>query len=520
MRDRQTLYAASWATVCLGSLLLELSGCALLNGFLDPTKVGQFPSEYQERGIRRILTPRDTPLGPPNAAEPTPEDLVPIYADYLLAPGDVIVVIIQDLLIAGVPEQVQIAISPTGNIRIPVLGSVKVVGLSEQEVEEELKARLRESGILPDPDVRLYAQTKRRRMFTVRGSVGRAGLYPIDDPDTRLLDVIGMVQDIGANVPKLYVIRRHETVSGLEEVEPFTDDFDSEGLVIPPPDDEDFQVTFSTASGLGNREPPAEDELEPEIKRADLEAVIVPAPPARTTQERVEPDAVVPFEPLIFDPESGELVDRVPISEPAETAVPPGLVPEEQDEQPFDWEDVPELDLEQRVIEIDVRALLAGDSRFNIVIRDRDVINVPIDTGVYYMMGEVARPGVYGFGGRDITIKQALASSGGLGPFAWPRRCEIIRHEPGTDKQVTIPVNLDAIFAGLSDDVFLRNDDIINVGTHFVAPFLFVIRNSFRFTYGFGFVYDRNFADQDSIGGKTNPETIERARKQSLGLPF
>jgi hypothetical protein len=53
-----------------------------------------------------------------------------------------------------------------------------------------------------------------------------------------------------------------------------------------------------------------------------------------------------------------------------------------------------------------------------------------------------------------------------------------------------------------------------------VAPFLFVIRNSFRFTYGFGFVYDRNFADKDSYSSKINPEVLEQQRRAQRGLPF
>jgi protein involved in polysaccharide export with SLBB domain len=172
------------------------------------------------------------------------------------------------------------------------------------------------------------------------------------------------------------------------------------------------------------------------------------------------------------------------------------------------------------VIEIDVPALKSGDPRQNIVIRNMDVVVVPIDTGVFYLMGEVNRPGVYGFAGREVTIKQAVATAGNLSPLAWPMRCEITRREPGTDKQIIIPVNLDRIFAGLEQDILLKDSDIVNVGTDIVAPFLFIIRNSFRFTYGFGFVYDRNFADRYSYGGRINPESLEIQRRQSRGLPF
>ena len=522
MRYRRALHGAFWIAASIGLLLPGVSGCAIMNGFLDPTKVGQFPLEYQERGIRRILTPRDTPSGPPNASEPTPQDLVPVYSDYRLAPGDVVAVVVQDLVAPGVAEQAALEVSSTGNIRVPQLGPVKVDGLTDGELEEELKARLREAELLPMPDVRVFVQTKRGRVFTVRGAVGAPGLYPITEPDTRLLDVIGLARDISPNVPRFYVIRRSGAATegpAADGSETEFEEAEPEGWVIPPPDEEDFQATFSTAVGLGQRQPPPADE--PELDVSDLEAAIAPPQPT-TGRAEIEPDA--PFEPLVFDPRTGELLESDRLSEPREAEptkpAPESVGTERFEGEPFDWEDVPELELDQRVIEIDARALFAGDPRFNIVIRDRDVISVPVDTGVYYLMGEVARPGVYGFGGRDITIKQALASSGGFSPFAWPQRCEIIRHEPGTDKQLTIPVNLDAVFAGLEDDVYLRDDDILNVGTHFVSPFLYVIRNSFRFTYGFGFVYDRNFADKDAYGAQINPETLAIQRRQQQGLPF
>ena len=219
----------------------------------------------------------------------------------------------------------------------------------------------------------------------------------------------------------------------------------------------------------------------------------------------------------MLDPETGQAVEAKPRTRAVE---PPDDRRRAAEPQPFEWEDVPELEFEQRVIRIDAEALQNGDPSKNIVIRERDWIRVPIDNRAYYLMGEVQRPGVYGFAGREISVKQALAAAGGFGPLAWPRRCEIIRRDPGSDRELTIPINLDAVFAGLEDDFYLRDGDILNVGTHFVAPFLFVIRNSFRFTYGFGFVYDRNFADKDAFGGRLNPEIREAQERANRGLPF
>ncbi|MGD8451241.1 MAG: polysaccharide biosynthesis/export family protein [Phycisphaerae bacterium] len=517
------LGGTAWPALTACLLLPLLGGCAILNGFLDPTKVGQFPSKYHEQGIRRILTERDAPPGLPNATDPTEEDLVPIYDDYRIAPGDVLLVVIQDLRAPGVPEQVQAEVTPSGNLRVPLLGTVRVTGLTEQQLEEELTARLADAELLPKPEVQVFAVGKRQNVFTVRGAVGQAGVYPITDPDMRLLDVIGMVRDIGSNVPRLYVIRRNPRFA--EPAAYMAPERESlpDGLVIPPPtEDEDSPAEFSTSVGLGDREPPPEEEQAAD--RAALEEIIAPGQATQPAGEPTETGVEPPMRPLVFDPQTGELVDVGPPDRPpvAEGEKPPaGETWNVEDlEQPFEWEDVPELELEQRVIEINVSALLAGDPRYNIVVREKDVINVPVDTGLFYMMGEVARPGVYAFSGRDITIKQAIAMTGGLGPFAFPMRCEIIRHERGTDKQLTIPVNLDAIFAGLAEDVYLRDDDIVNVGTHFVSPFLFVIRNSFRFTYGFGFVYDRNFADKDAYYGRQNPETLAQQRAAQRGLPF
>ena len=56
----------------------------------------------------------------------------------------------------------------------------------------------------------------------------------------------------------------------------------------------------------------------------------------------------------------------------------------------------------------------------------------------------------------------------------------------------------------------LKAEDLINVGTHPIAPLLATIRNSFRLTYGFGFVYDRNFGDIDSFIPQDNPRDRRR----------
>jgi len=525
MQRRQTAAAKLWVSCSLGLVIVVSAGCAALppNSFLDPLALGQFPAKYRETGIRRVLTPLDTPPGLPNAVGPTAEDLVPIYEEYRLGTGDQVAIVIDDLLSQGLQETMVQEVTATGYVRLQRLGRVKVTGMTETELEDELKARLRDAKILPDAIVRVIVQVKRQRVFSIIGSVAQPGPYAIVEPDMRLLDAIGYARDIGAEVRKLYVIRRagsepavpDETARMPSEVP------ESRDLIVLPPEEEEEREPMPGALGMvanvtgaaWQEEPPATTQ-----QRRELEELIDPR------QERpvvTQPsDSGRRFQPIVIDPLTGEPIDVRPATRAAERPAPPEAVKPPGEAQDFDWEDVPDYELAQRVIEIDVDALRAGDPRQNIVIRDRDVIQVPVDTGVFYLLGEVNRPGVYAFAGREVTLKRALALAGGFGALAWPSRCEIIRREPGTDTEVTVSVNLDAIFGGREPDVELRSNDIVNVGTHVAAPFLFVIRNSFRFTYGFGFVYDRNFADQDAIAGRQNPETLARQRRQSRGLPF
>ena len=148
-------------------------------------------------------------------------------------------------------------------------------------------------------------------------------------------------------------------------------------------------------------------------------------------------------------------------------------------------------------IRINLKKLRGGDYTQNIAIRPGDDIQIPFNaTGIFSVMGQVARPGVFSLTGQRLTLKQAIAAAGPLTPLAEPSRCEIIRRI-GENQEVTYRVNLEKLFAGMSPDVFLKPNDIINVGSHPAARWMAVVRQSFRSTYGFGFVYDRNFADKD-----------------------
>lgn len=151
----------------------------------------------------------------------------------------------------------------------------------------------------------------------------------------------------------------------------------------------------------------------------------------------------------------------------------------------------------QRVIEVPVAPLIQGVAQYNLVVRAGDAISVPGPRqGFIYLSGPgILRPGVYQlpFTGK-LTLQRLIASAGGLGPVAIPERVDLTRMV-GNDRQATIRLNLRAIAEGTQPDIFLKPDDLINVGTNFWATPLAVLRGGLRVSYGFGFLLDRNFGN-------------------------
>ncbi|MFC1764343.1 polysaccharide biosynthesis/export family protein [Planctomycetota bacterium] len=155
------------------------------------------------------------------------------------------------------------------------------------------------------------------------------------------------------------------------------------------------------------------------------------------------------------------------------------------------WEE----SIQSRLLRIPKDKLMAGDPRYNVIIRPGDSIFVPVNVvGEFYIMGNVNRSGTINMTGRPMTLKMAIAAAGGLGPLAFPKNCEIVRRIDDKREEIVM-VDLDKIASGEQPDFFVKPHDLINVGTHYSSRWRAVLRNSFRAAWGFGLVYDRNFAD-------------------------
>lgn len=89
------------------------------------------------------------------------------------------------------PQQVDYIVDKEGNIDFPVIGSVKIQGLSPEEVKVLLKDRL--SDYLKDPiiNVRLKNFT-----VTVLGEVNKPGTYPVVGEQITIFEALGLANDL------------------------------------------------------------------------------------------------------------------------------------------------------------------------------------------------------------------------------------------------------------------------------------------------------------------------------------
>ncbi len=80
-------------------------------------------------------------------------------------------------------------VSADGNISMPLIGYVRVAGLSSSEAEAAIEAQLRQNNIVNDPQVSVYAKEYTSSGISVAGEVAKPGFYSALGPH-RLFDVL------------------------------------------------------------------------------------------------------------------------------------------------------------------------------------------------------------------------------------------------------------------------------------------------------------------------------------------
>jgi polysaccharide export outer membrane protein len=471
----------------------------------------------------------ETPSAWEGAEEPRPADILAHETDYVFGSGDIVRISIFELLQEETPYISDYVVTETGKISIPEVGVVDAMGLTESQLEDEIR-RILSPTLLKTPSVTVTLLESQQRTFSILGNgVPGPGRYNIPRYNFRLTDALATARVATQfNVSYIYVSR---TLTGKEvmgaEVEAAPQ---KEAKPLIEPGREMMEIIAPRAQKraadseliITSAEMATDDELtdtaSPEgfelPKRADKQVKTVvekilaePAKPVAQEVNSVAAESGAGRIEWVF--QEGKWVPvqvgapaaarRSPEAKAEEktTEVSGGRPPEERLPASLKWEQIGTGGTQARVIKIPTDKLAGGDPRYNVVIKPGDSIQVPLDViGEYYIMGNVNTQGFIDMTGRPMTLKMAIAAAGGLGPLAWPKKCEVIRRVSKKREEIVM-VDLDKIANGEQPDFFIKPNDLINVGTHSTARWRAVLRNAFRATYGFGFIYDRNFADRD-----------------------
>lgn len=118
----------------------------------------------------------------------------PAEGEEALLPGDTIRITVFD----NPDLATETRISARGGIRFPLIGDVRVGGLSLSAAAERIAARLREGQFIRQPQVSVHVVQERLRQVSVLGQVSRPGRYAIDDTGTTLTDVLALAGGIAA----------------------------------------------------------------------------------------------------------------------------------------------------------------------------------------------------------------------------------------------------------------------------------------------------------------------------------
>ena len=438
------------------SALVFAGGCET-RGYIDPTEVANFKRDPLVLPIVDTIDPalEGNDIQWARATEPTAEDLKPTSGDYHVSPNDLLAITLSDINGPNTETVKQTRVTESGNISLPYLEKpIRAVGITEIQLEQAIIQAYRDANLIQHAQVSVTVLEARGRAFSILGA-GAIGEFAIVDADFRMLNALIVSRSTGSPfIENIYVIRKIENPAAGPTTAPASDTH------VPAP---------TTGPSSEDLAPKSEANSQPETIAA-----------ARASQTHVV-----------------HLVDS-PTTQEAKAAPATGAAP-----ATFDGFKDPGTEQGVRIIRVPYQSLRAGDLKYNIPIRPKDVIWVTDpQTGFYYIGGHSARPGAFAFSGQKVTVKDAIVAAGMLDGLAIPQRCEIIRHI-NPDHEIFVRFDLAKIFGGEEPDFYLKPGDKIMIGTNAIAPFLATARNAFRISYGLGFLFDANFAYQTNTGAAT-----------------
>jgi polysaccharide export outer membrane protein len=181
---------------CIPNLFFRLSSLGVLlviPGFLQVAAQNvSLPQDATHQ--HDTTTGPQAPLEPPVATPEKGSGVENNSSTLVFGAGDEV-----EVTVYGAPDlSAHSRVSSDGNISMPLIGYVRIAGLSSSEAEGAIEAKLRQGNVLNDPQVSVYVKDYGSSGISVAGEVAKPGFYSALGPH-RLFDVL---QEAGGTTDK------------------------------------------------------------------------------------------------------------------------------------------------------------------------------------------------------------------------------------------------------------------------------------------------------------------------------
>lgn len=344
----------------------------------------------------------------PNVNSATPDD-------YVLGPGDEVVIDIWGVNEATIRQ----TISPEGRIIVSQIGAIDLAGLTIKAATKKIRAAFAKryagiGGSNPASEVSVTLGNIRTIQVNVLGAVKVPGTYRLSSFST----VFNALYNAGGVTPE-GSLRAVQVLRG--------------GEVFAVVDTYSFLFSGIQANNVP-------------LKEGDVVMV-----PAYTN--------LVSIDGGVKRPMYYEMLDGEPLSKLVEYAG--GLTGDA-------FEDAINV-VRRSGSSVSIHTLTKAEAQ-TFAMRDRDSVSVAVNanealyTNKVEIRGAVYRPGSFELGGGIATVRQLIASAGGLLEDAFTARAQIIREKPDRTLEI-LAIPLGAIVDGTAQDVMLRRRDIVVVSS-------------------------------------------------------
>jgi polysaccharide export outer membrane protein len=221
------------------TLLVFMSGCAgsqwdqrVVEGSTGPVteiRVGRYPAP--DKQAAQVASVPD-----PQARQAQLQErllkmsaMLPMqsFKDYTVGPEDALqITVLESDKLCSLAR-----VNGEGEIRLLLVGNVKVGGLAPTEIAEKLTRLYKEGGYLTNPQIMVTVQEYRNQRVAVSGAVNRADYYPLIGPRT-LLEVLGMAGGLSERAGDTVHIMRPRNASQDSAQPALQQGFNADTIVV------------------------------------------------------------------------------------------------------------------------------------------------------------------------------------------------------------------------------------------------------------------------------------------------